>query len=157
MASPAYSLEVQDLELTSSAATSTGAEPVNLPSWLEPTLDTVEGLLRLPKNWDHRGAREISLAVAKHSLVLLGMTAPFRLPAPDVVPTVTGGLQFEWHQHNLDIELEVEPNLRTQLYWRDRTTAQEEEAELWFLRPVSLARLLEHLTTRHVGADAPAR
>jgi hypothetical protein len=118
---------------------------------------TIESLLRLPANWDHRGARAIDVAVAKQGLLLLARTARFSTPPPDVVPTVAGGLQFEWHQHQVDVELEVQPDLRAQLYWRDRLAAREHEVELWPLRPALLEQALDVLTQRHIVFDAAVR
>jgi hypothetical protein len=124
---------------------------------MEPTLAAVLHLIKLPPNWDHRGARPVSSGVAKQGIGLLCRTVPFSAPDPDVVPTATGGLQFEWHQHNVDIELEVRPDHRVHLYWRDRLAAREQEAELWPHRPVALEEALDLLTQRHIALDVAAR
>ena len=157
MASAAYSLEARDLEFGAAPDASTAADARAVPPWMEPTLAAVLQLIKLPPNWDHRGARPVSSGVAKQGIGLLCRTVPFSAPDPDVVPTVAGGLQFEWHQHNVDIELEVQPDLRVHLYWRDRLAAREQEAELWPHRPVALEEALDLLTQRHIALDVAAR
>jgi len=157
MAGAAYSLEARDLDFGAAPGASTAAGSRAVPPWMEPTLAAVLHLIKLPPNWDHRGARPVSSGVAKQGIGLLCRTVPFSAPDPDVVPTATGGLQFEWHQHNVDIELEVRPDHRVHLYWRDRLAAREQEAELWPHRPVALEEALDLLTQRHIALDVAAR
>ena len=38
---------------------------------------------------------------------VLGQIMTDDMPAPDVVPTYEGGVQFEWHRNGIDIEIEI--------------------------------------------------
>ncbi len=51
-------------------------------------------------------------------------------PAPEIVPTVRGGLQLEWHVRNVDVELEILSPGRYLLSFEDRSSERELEVEL---------------------------
>ncbi|MBM4018910.1 MAG: hypothetical protein FJ288_11375 [Planctomycetes bacterium] len=48
----------------------------------------------------------VSVQMALNALM---MVMESRSPAPTVVPTVEGGVQLEWHQNDIDLEVEVKP------------------------------------------------
>lgn len=78
------------------------------PTWLAATICQLTTLLRLPPNWNSYGARPVALAAANRTVKLL-LSLPSEIPAPSIVPTSRGHVQIEWHQSNLDIEVEVRP------------------------------------------------
>ena len=93
-------------------ATGTGtAEPAKGHRVSDPTQQTIRQtgkLLGLPPGWNSYCAKPISSdAVSKATAFLLKFDALVpNLAAPAVVPTVRGGLQFEWHRHGVDLEVE---------------------------------------------------
>ncbi|TMJ20914.1 MAG: hypothetical protein E6G94_00085, partial [Alphaproteobacteria bacterium] len=72
---------------------------------------TVEGqfcnLLKLERGWDGYNSGPISRAVAAFTRAILKSAMKPDTPAPTLVPTRGGGVQLEWHEQGLDIELMV--------------------------------------------------
>jgi hypothetical protein len=64
-------------------------------------------LLELPPGWNSYNARPISKQNVNFALSLLGRIMLPNTPSPDVVPTVRGGVQLEWHIHGIDMEISV--------------------------------------------------
>jgi len=90
------------------------------PAWVEPTLNSLGESLALPVNWDSYGARSVdpkSVASAGETLCLVmeSDTIP-----PTVVPTVHGGVQFEWHTRGIDLEIEISPLGAPYVSYRNR-------------------------------------
>ncbi len=107
------------------------AQPAPLPGearWLAPTVKRLNELLALPENWDSYGAARVDPRAIDHALRLLGITMHPETPPPAVVPTPHGGVQLEWHQKTVDLEIEVPPvgalhvayeNFATGVNWED--------------------------------------
>lgn len=109
---------------------STTMEAAQTPAWREPTVLGLEKILQLPEGWDSYGASRVQENVANSALHLLESTAGDNAPAPIVVPTSDGGVQFEWHVRGLDIELAVPPHEAPELFFRDRSSGTEWDREL---------------------------
>ena len=62
------------------------------------------------------------------ALQLLAATMRPATPAPIVVPTVRGGLQLEWHQRDVDLEVEVPPSGAVQVAYENLAEGREWEA-----------------------------
>jgi hypothetical protein len=112
----------------------------------------VRELRLLEPNWNNRGAPALDENAILLALELLYGAASADTPPPDVVPTVGGGIQLEWHRCRMDIELGVSPERRVWLYRCERDTGQEWEAELATLRPRELLEAIDELTTRTIRA-----
>ena len=52
------------------------------------------------------------------------------IPTPQIVPTADGGVQVEWHQNGLDIELFAAAPYECELYVHDHHTGAENVAVL---------------------------
>jgi hypothetical protein len=78
-----------------------------IPTWIPPTVARLNTLLDLPENWDLQGAARIDRAVIPTVLRLLTDAASPNMPVPDLVPTVEGGIQVEWHTRGIDLEIEA--------------------------------------------------
>lgn len=133
---------------------STASEPEEpgAPAWLARTVRAIHELRLLGPNWDTRGASALDETAMLLALELLHGAASHDTPPPDVVPTVVGGIQLEWHRSRMDIELDVSPDLRAGLYWLDRESGREWEGPLTLRRPRELAEVIEELTARTVRA-----
>ena len=112
-------------------------------SWLE-ALDGLVELLDFPDNWDSDGAPEIDVRCVRSLLELLFQISYPNTPPPAIVPTVFGGVQAEWHQKGLDLEIEVNSPNRFAVYCKDhkKNKVWEDDATTDF-RP--LASVLERL------------
>ncbi|MGB2754588.1 MAG: hypothetical protein WBD75_01805 [Phycisphaerae bacterium] len=79
------------------------------PQWLAPTVERMNELLELQPNWDSYGARCLKEQAFETALEILGTVMRPNTSPPTVVPTVEGGIQLEWHQNDIDLEVEVKP------------------------------------------------
>lgn len=80
---------------------------VSPAKWLERTMPELARLLWLPKDWSSDNPERINLkAIEKMLELLLAILEPDS-PAPIVVPTTRGGVQVEWHQNGIDLEIEA--------------------------------------------------
>jgi hypothetical protein len=80
------------------------------PSWLRPYVCGIAQLLELPAGWDSYGAARIDPNAGARLLNLLGEIMRPGTPLPRLVPDAGAGLQIEWAQQGLELELAVDPN-----------------------------------------------
>lgn len=82
-----------------------------LPRWLAPARDRVSEIVQLPWGWDGHDGCPVKIDIAKFAIrFLLQVLAP-ESPAPQIVPLSGGGIQLEWHQNGVDLEIEIDaPN-----------------------------------------------
>lgn len=107
-----------------------GGQESEEPVWSAGVTQRIDELLRLPTNWDSYGASPINPSAAAAALRLVLRTADSATPAPQVVPTVEGGLQLEWHERGIDLEIATHPGGRVTLYYFDHRTGKESEDDL---------------------------
>jgi len=67
-------------------------------------------LLNLPLEWDGYKASRISQRAVETTILLLLDCAPEDMAAPHMVPVNNGGVQLEWHEQGIDLEIEVSPS-----------------------------------------------
>ncbi len=99
------------------------------PIWLVSTYDRISELVRLPLGWDGHDGRPVNFDVAAFAVQFLLQTLEPDGPAPLVVPLSYGGLQLEWHERGIDLEIEVEAPNRIFVSFEDRETSEEFEQE----------------------------
>jgi hypothetical protein len=75
--------------------------------WADGVIAQIEDLLQLSPGWDGHQAPRLKLETVFYAWRVLTVVCKPNTPAPFVVPTTAGGLQFEWHRPGLDIELNV--------------------------------------------------
>jgi hypothetical protein len=121
-------IPVQDTpESDHSSATNTMREA---PVWLADARSDLENLLTLPPNWDSYGARPIQPAIVTVAAEWLGESMLPDTPRPAVLPTVRGGVQFEWHLRGMDLEIELASPNHVVLAYEDATEDVEQELNL---------------------------
>ncbi len=98
-----------------------------MPGWLVPALSGLQALVALPHDWDSYGAPPIDFSYVTKAIQVLVEVMEHNTPAPSVVPTSRGGIQFEWHMLGLDVEIEIEPNHLISGFCRRRGTVEEKE------------------------------
>ena len=114
-------------------------------TWLGPVLDSAAGLLVLPEDWDSYGAPQIDPEKVAFGIRMLLANLDQAAPTPAVVPTNSGGLQFEWHMASIDLEIEVVSSGRVNVFYENhRTGATTERTLTSNFRPLNefLAELL---------------
>jgi hypothetical protein len=84
--------------------------PRRLPGWLPTAFVKLGSLLRLAPDWDSYGALAISGGTIRKTLDFLMHAIPEHVSQPAIVPTPAGGIQLEWHEGGIDIEIELLPD-----------------------------------------------
>ena len=79
-----------------------------IPEWEEVVLNRLVELRTLSEDWDTYGGSPVTQEVAAYSFALLRAVMAAETRAPDLVPLPQGGLQMEWHDPNLDVEITIE-------------------------------------------------
>ena len=118
--------------------------------WLETLRASIAKIANLQDNWDSYGASAISMDLLKSSLDLLSNVIGPKDPLPSIVPTVTGGIQFEWHVNGVDLEVEIESLGQVKVYYEHGNKVEEWEKNLFAAVPGLRAytRELNSRTTR---------
>jgi len=75
------------------------------PPWLEPSLQSIGRLLMLPRNWDFDNAPPVHVLSAQSALEGLSFFMEDATAPPQWTPTKLGGLQADWHQNGIDLEI----------------------------------------------------
>lgn len=76
-------------------------------TWASEVESGLETILGLREGWDGYDAQPVDDDIAVFALDLLDRVLPDGAPAPSIVPTPNGGIQFEWHERNWELEIEV--------------------------------------------------
>lgn len=109
----------------------------------------IQRFLAYPEGWEP-GAPAISpiAANAVRETLELG-AAVVEIPMPAVVPTVDGGIQVEWHENGVDLEVRGAPDGGVVAYF----VQGNEEREIVVRKPRQLRRLLRELVADRMHAD----
>lgn len=100
------------------------------PTRLMPTIKRIVEIGQLEQDWDSYGARAVELSAVTSAIGWLLGAMTETIPLPQVVPTVVGGIQFEWHEAKLDLELHFAPGGRVAAWLEDQQTGDEWEADV---------------------------
>ena len=85
--------------------------------WVSRTIVKLNQLSQLQANWDSYGAKPIDRNAVLMALSLIGAIHSPHVPEPTIVPLPSGGLQFEWHTLQKDLEVSISPNGQTSVYF----------------------------------------
>jgi hypothetical protein len=102
----------------------------DLSRWVGSVLPSIREFLELPKGWDSYQGQPLRHETGMFALQILYDLMSPRLPIPQVVPAPSGGLQFEWHQNDLDIELYVGAPYECEFHYHDHVTGEEDNIAL---------------------------
>jgi hypothetical protein len=109
--------------------------------WENPTAEALDSLLTLPPNWDSYGARPVDHGCAAYALEVLRSIMGDNTPPPQVVPTSVGGVQLEWHERGIDVEIEVRKPDCGHVLYENLKTGAEWEGEI----PADLTQVTEFM------------
>lgn len=107
-----------------------GSATLLRPRWVQPTVENLLATLELEPNWDSYGGPPVEKKSIEGAISLLLATMNEDSPPPAVVPTSAGGVQLEWHQGGVDLEIEVRPTGSAHVYSRDHQSGAEWEGEI---------------------------
>jgi hypothetical protein len=94
-------------------------------AWFRDALAEIEELTKLPANWDGYGAKAVSATAAMSAVRFLSNVAYPKFSAPEIVPVSNGGLQVEWHQDQVDLELRFDPDSTPRAYIEDHAENED--------------------------------
>ena len=147
-AQPAITVDPENEALT------TSERRERIPNWLGPTIGRLNEFLALPPNWDSYGAPTISVDILEYALRILSFTMDDATPLPTVVPTSEGGVQVEWHEMKLDIEIEVNSTSRITVSFEDGSMLDAPWERELTIDLTSLRQAIDKLTARAVADGA---
>jgi hypothetical protein len=80
---------------------------------------------KLPHGWDSYNAKPIGWDAGLFALSILSDFMRPRTPIPQVVPSTAGGVQLEWHQKGVDLELHVTGPYQCEIWFKDHRTPND--------------------------------
>ncbi len=119
---PEVGISVQENEVIVSFKTTS---EIKSAKWLNQTIVEIVRLMWLPRDWNSDNPRQIEpKSIEKILAVLLTILDSDSTP-PAVVPTTRGGVQVEWHQNGIDLEIEAFNSSKLEYYFSGSKGEQE--------------------------------
>ncbi len=94
---------------------------------LDPAIEKLAELLRLPSNWDTYGATMILPEAVVRAIQFIDQMIDNNTPLPSIVPTTNGGIQLEWHTRGIDIEVDLSSASAWEVFWEDHLEGSQWE------------------------------
>lgn len=117
------------------------------PSWERYVIARMERLVSLPECWDGYEGRPVRVDTGIFAIQLLIETLDPSSPHPQIVPLSYGGVQIEWHEQGMDLEIEVIAPHDMIVSYADAVTGAEDEFPL-STDVTRLSKILGDLTAR---------
>jgi hypothetical protein len=80
-----------------------------IPPWLKPAAGRAGKLLLLPHGWDRQGALPIDSSSIQSAMESLSSIMSSNSSVPQWTPTQRSGVQLDWHENGVDVEIAFEP------------------------------------------------
>jgi|SRR5215469_1835903 len=84
----------------------------------------------LSQGWDSYSGSPLRWDAGFFALWVLNDVMRPRTPVPQVVPSPIGGVQFEWHEKNIDLELHITAPYECELWFEDHQTGERISRQL---------------------------
>jgi hypothetical protein len=97
--------------------------------WTEAIVKQLEKIVRLQSNWDGYGAEPIPYATTVFCLSVVERLSRNDTPPPALVPSADGGIQLEWHNGDMHIELLISEPLKAFGWASIQGTDDDREAD----------------------------
>jgi hypothetical protein len=78
--------------------------------------------VQMKRGWDGYNTPAPTMDAAFFALVVLNQVMRPRTPIPHVVPSSVGGVQLEWHENQVDLELHITGPYECEMWFQDRTS-----------------------------------
>jgi hypothetical protein len=79
----------------------------------------LEEFQRYPVGWDSYKGVPLRTDIGNFALTILTNILKPQTPLPQVIPTSSGGVQFEWHERDIDLELHFNGPYECQVWFYD--------------------------------------
>jgi hypothetical protein len=104
---------------------------------------------KMGEGWDSYGAPSVGWDTGMFALSVLNDVMRTRTPIPQVVPSSVGGVQLEWHEKGVDLELHIVAPYQCELWFQDHRHPNDAPISLELTDNFSaLLKPIELLTTR---------
>ena len=104
---------------------------------------------KMEQGWDSYDALPVTWDAGMFALSILNDIMRPRTPIPQVVPSSSGGVQLEWHEKGIDLEIRVTGPYRCSLWFEDQTSRNGPPVSLDLTDDLSaLLKPIELLTSR---------
>ena len=109
--------------------------PVTRPSggdrkWQVEVLTPLLRFVHNPVGWDSYQGQPLRWDAGLFALSVLNTVMRQRTPIPHVVPSAAGGVQLEWHEKDIDLELHITAPYEVELWYEDHRTGQRLATDL---------------------------
>jgi hypothetical protein len=105
--------------------------------------------VKMQKGWDSYDAPPVGWDTGMFVLSVLNDVMRTRTPIPQVVPSAGGGVQLEWHQKGIDLELHIAGPYQCELWFQDHQRPNDPPGSIELTDNFSaLLKPIELLTTR---------
>lgn len=105
------------------------------PGWLVRYATRLQELIEAgvgAPDWNGHGAKPLQREAMALGVRVLGslLHGTEHRPFPWIVPTFRGGLQFEWHQAGVDLDVDIDPNGSVEVVFTHHTDQKEWDGTL---------------------------
>lgn len=104
-----------------SGAAEQSATSSTSPTWENIVLTNVLRITELKQGWDSYDAPPIRWDAGLFSLIILRNAMRPETPVPQVVPSSVGGIQLEWHERSIDLELHITGPYECEVWYEDHS------------------------------------
>lgn len=87
-------------------------------------------LVEMPEGWDSYRAPAVKRDAGLFALEILHKVMSPRSPAPHVVPSSVGGVQLEWHEKDIDLEIHVSAPYHCEVWFHDHRAGAPQSVDL---------------------------
>ena len=87
-------------------------------------------LRQLPAGWDSYSAPAIKPDACWFAIEILSKTLRSGTPLPQIVPSSVGGVQLEWHEEGIDLEIHVTGTYQADVWYENTRTHEQFSAEI---------------------------
>jgi hypothetical protein len=123
------------------------AEPER--KWEVEVVKALVRLAKLPAGWDSYNAAPLRRDAGHFALEILQSIMRPRTPIPQVVPSAAGGVQLEWHEKGIDLELHISAPYQWELWFQDHQAPNSQPISIELTDDFTeLKRPIALLTTR---------
>lgn len=117
--------------------------------WEIVVLQKVLELVEMPSGWDSYGAPSVGWDTGLFALWVLHNVMRPETPIPHVVPSSVGGIQIEWHERDIDLELHIAAPYECELWFQDHRDPAAQPISVEFANDLGpLERAIAMLSSR---------